>query len=234
MTIKAGEGEHLSDLATAAIVVAIAHHDLLADAHCAAADTADADTTHVGVVVELGNLELQRPVGIGGRCRRVLENSFKQRGHIRLGAQMIGAGPPLQGRGIDHREVELRVGGTELVEQVEGLINDPAWARTRTVDLVDHDDSLEAQRQCLAGDEARLRHRAFDSIDQQQHAIDHRQHTLNLAAKVGVPGSVDNVDAVAAVFDGAVLGQNGDATLFFDGIAVHDPFAHLFVGGEGA
>jgi hypothetical protein len=76
--------------------------------------------------------------------------------------------------------------------------------------------SLQAQRQRLARDEACLRHRAFDGIDEQQHAVHHRQHALDLTTKVGVPGSVHDVDTRAAVFDRAVLRENGDAALTLD------------------
>jgi hypothetical protein len=45
---------------------------------------------------------------------------------------------------------------------------------------------------------------------------------------------VDDVDAHAAVIDGAVLGEDGDAALFLDRVGIHDPLAHFLVGGEGA
>ena len=48
------------------------------------------------------------------------------------------------------------------------------------------------------------------------------------------PGRVHDVDAGAAVLDGAVLRQDGDAALTLDVVRVHDPLHHLFVGGEGA
>ena len=151
-----------------------------------------------------------------------------------LALGVVGARPALQGRGVDHREVELLIGGAELVEQIEGLVDHPVGARAGPVDLVDHHDGLEAQRQRLAGDEARLRHRAFDRIDQQQHAVHHRQHALDLAAEVGVAGRIDDVDAGAAVLDGAVLRQDGDAALTLDVVRVHDPLGDLLVRGEGA
>ena len=47
-------------------------------------------------------------------------------------------------------------------------------------------------------------------------------------------GGVDDIDARAAVFDGAVLRQNGDTALFLDVVRVHDPLAHFFMGGECA
>ncbi len=114
------------------------------------------------------------------------------------------------------------------------MVDDPVGARARTVDLVDHDDRLEAEGQCLAGYEAGLGHRAFDRIDQQQNAVDHRQHALDFAAEVGVSRGVDDVDMGVAILDRTVLGENGDATLFFEVIAVHDPFGDLLVFTEGA
>ena len=53
----------------------------------------------------------------------------------------------------------------------------------------------------------------FGRVDQQQHAVDHRQHALDLAAEVGVAGRVDDVDLVVLVVDGGVLRQDGDAAL---------------------
>ena len=114
------------------------------------------------------------------------------------------------------------------------MVDDPVRTRARTVDLVDDDDGLEAQRQCLARDEAGLRHRAFDRVDQQQHAIDHGQYALDLAAEVGVARGVNDVDVRAFVFDRAVLGENRDAAFFFDIAGVHDPLRHLLVRCEGA
>ena len=146
----------------------------------------------------------------------------------------IERGPAVQRRGVDHREIELLFGGAELVEQVEGLVDHPVRPRAGAVDLVDDDDRLQAQRQRLARDEARLRHRAFDRVDQQQHAVDHRQHALDLAAEVGVAGRVDDVDVRAFVVDGAVLGQDGDAALLLEVVRVHHALGDVLVRGEGA
>ena len=125
-------------------------------------------------------------------------------------------------------------GRAQLVEQVEGLVDHPVRTRAGTVDLVHHHDRLEAKRQRFLGHEAGLRHRAFDRIHQQQHAVDHRQHALHLAAEVGVSRGVHDIDVVAFKLDRGVLGQNGDATLFFQIVAIHHSFNHVLVGGEGA
>ena len=54
------------------------------------------------------------------------------------------------------------------------------------IDLVDDDDGGAAELERLAQHEARLRHRAVERIDDQQHAVDHAQDALHLAAEVGV------------------------------------------------
>ena len=61
-----------------------------------------------------------------------------------------------------------------------------------------------------------------------------RQGAFHFAAEVGVAGGVDDVDVRAFPGHGAVLGQDGDATLFFDGVVVHHGVDDFFVLGEGA
>ena len=62
------------------------------------------------------------------------------------------------------------------------------------VDLVDDHDRAQTQRQRPLQHGARLRHRPFDGVDQQQAAIGHVEHALDLAAEIGVAGRVDDVD----------------------------------------
>ena len=71
---------------------------------------------------------------------------------------------------------------------------------------------------------ASLRHRPFDGIHQQQHRIDHREHAFNFPAKIGMPGSIDNIDAVVIPVQGGIFGEYGNAALFLEFIGVHDPF----------
>jgi hypothetical protein len=74
-----------------------------------------------------------------------------------------------------------------------------------------------------------LRHRALHRIDQQQDAVDHRQDALNFSPEIGVPGRVDNVDVGIAVLDGAVLGDDGDAALALEIVAVHHPLGDVLM-----
>ena len=88
-----------------------------------------------------------------------------------------------------------------------------------------HHDRRQPGLERLLEDEARLGQRPLGGVDQEQHAVDHRQRALDLAAEVGVARGVDDVDVDAAVVDGGVLGQDGDAALALEVDGVHDPLA---------
>ena len=177
---------------------------------------------------------MQRRLDIDRRRRDVREHRFVERRHVGGRLAEIGGRPTLQRRRVDDREVELRVGRAQFVEEFEGTVDDPVRTRAGTVDFVDHHDRPEPERQGFARHEAGLGHRAFDRVHQQQHAIDHRQHALDLAAEVGMARGVDDVDAGAAVIDGAVLGEDGDAALALQVVRVHHALADALVSGEGA
>ena len=102
------------------------------------------------------------------------------------------------------------------------------------VDLVDDDDRRQAPLERLAQHEPGLRQRPFRRVDQQQHAVDHRQRPLDLAAEVGVAGRVDDVDQRVAIVDGGVLGEDGDAALALEVGVVHRPLGDALVGPENA
>ena len=64
----------------------------------------------------------------------------------------------------------------------------------------------------LAQHEPRLRQRALGGVDEQEAAVGHRQHALDLAAEVGVAGRVDQVDlGIVGQPERDVLGQDRDA-----------------------
>ena len=91
-----------------------------------------------------------------------------------------------------------------------------------------------AERERLAEHEARLRHRPVEGVHDQEHAVDHPQDALDLAAEVGVARRVDDVDAGVLPDDGRRLGEDGDAPLALQVVAVHRALGDLLVGAEGA
>ena len=135
---------------------------------------------------------------------------------------------------VDDREVDLVLVGVEVEEQLLHLVDDLGDARVGAVDLVDHEDHRQARLERLAQHEAGLRQRALAGVDEQQHAVDHREPALDLAAEVGVAGGVDDVDLHVAVADRGVLGEDRDALLALEVDRVHDPVGDLLVGAERA
>jgi len=228
------EDVDLLDLGAALGFVAVHHRDFLARPDAAMGDAADADAADVAGIVERTDLQLQRPFDIDIGLCHMLEDRLEQRLHVLAGLGDVEHGVTVQRRSEHHREIHLLFGGAEFVEQVEGMVDDPVRAGAGAIDLVDHHDRLESQRQRLAGDEAGLRHRPLDGVHQQQCAIHHRQDALDLAAEIGVAWGVDDVDVSALVVDRAVFGEDGDAAFPLQIVRVHDALGHLLVGGEGA
>ena len=136
---------------------------------------------------------------------------------------------PARPRGVDDREVE-QAGGDGLVElqlvgqlqqELEALVDDLGAARVGPVGLVDHQHDGQARHQRLAQHETGLRQRAFAGVDEQEHAVDHGQAALDLAAEIGVPRRVDDVDRHAAPVDRRVLGEDRDALLTLEVAGIH-------------
>ena len=237
--VQALETVDAGDLGHGSGAIRLHHGHFHADTDHAAAQATDDQPADVAGVIQRGHGHLQRQGGVAHREGDALQDRLKQRPHVGAagaagnGRCRVQARPALQGRGIHHREVELRFVRAEAVEEVERLVHDPLGARAVAVDLVHHHDGLQAQRQRFARDEARLRHRPFDRVDQQQHAVHHRQGALHLAAEVGVARGVDDVDVHAVEIHRRVLGQDRDAALFFDVVRIHHPFGDALVRLEG-
>ena len=140
--------------------------------------------------------------------------------------------PALEAGAVEHREVELLVGGAQLDEEVEGLVEGAGRIGVGPVGLVDDDDRPQAEAQGPHEHVARLGHRAFVGVDEQQHRVDHAEHTLDLAAEIGVTGRVDDVDQVVLPLHRAVLGADGDAALALEVVAVHDALVDVRVLAE--
>ena len=148
------------------------------------------------------------------------------------GTSRRGAGGAGAAAGVEHRELDLLFGRVEIDEQVVDLVQHFLRSRVGAIDLVDDHDRRQAALEGLAQHEAGLRQRALRRVDQQDDAIGHRQHALDFPAEVGVAGRVHDVDQGVAVMDGGVLGQDGDAALALELVAVHGAFGDALVGAK--
>ncbi len=141
--------------------------------------------------------------------------------------------PALLGRTVYRLVVELLLRSTQREHQVEHLLVDHLGTTVRLVDLVDHYDRLLAQRQRLLQYKTRLRHSAFEGIHQKQHAVAHVQHTLHLAAEIGVSGRIYYIDFIILVYYRYVLRENRNTSFAFQIIVVENQLsAGLFVVAE--
>ena len=155
--------------------------------------------TKVVAIVERGDEQLQAfALGLSG-CGDDIYYLVEQIGDVLRGLLPIGPHPPLLSRTIDHGEVELLLGCPEVKHKVEHHLIDLFGPTARLINLVDNDDGFQPYLQCLLQDEARLGHRAFEGIDEQEATIGHVQHALHLTAKVGVARGVDDVDFRVAI-----------------------------------
>ena len=159
----------------------------------------------------------------------MLVDEVQHRGHRLRRILGIGHRVALTGAGEDHREVELLFARVQRREEVKGLVDGEVGVAAGAVDLVDDQEDLEPSRDRLLGDEARLRHRPLEGVDDEQGRVDHVEDALDLAAEVCVSGGVDEVDPGVAVLERGRLRGDRDPALPLEVVAIHRPVG---VGGS--
>jgi hypothetical protein len=197
-------------------------------------DAQQCQPAHVGRGVEVRDQRLERVVRVVGGRRNRREQRLDERAEIR--GELVGCEAGLASARIakNDRELDLRLVGVEVEEELVDLVHHRLGARVRAVDLVHDEDDGQARLERLAQDEARLRQRAFARVHQQEHSVDHREPALDLAAEVGVAGRVDDVDLRVADLDRCVLGEDRDALLALEVHRVEHALGHVLVGPERA
>ena len=196
-------------------------------------DAADADLAHEVVVVHERDEHLE---GLGGAAfgmGALLDDGVEERIQVVGRVVRVQHGVALLGGGEDTGEVQLFVRGPQLDEEVEDLILGPVGAGAGAVHLVDDHDGTEAQGQRLAGHELGLGHGAVEGVHHQQHGVHHGKHALHLAAEIGVPRRVHDVETVVVPLERGGLGQDGDAALPLLVVGVHGALLDLLVVPEG-
>src|SRR5690606_31886493 len=152
-TLQTQVSQHLAHFTVTGFAFAIDDSNLLVRLHFTAFDAADTDNANVVVVVQLGDLHLQRTIKINIRSRYVIDNRLIQRGHVCRHIFVIQTRNTIQRRSVDDREVQLLVGRVKGHEQVKHLINNPVRTCARTVNLVDNNNRLQAMGKCFFGHE---------------------------------------------------------------------------------
>ena len=141
---------------------------------------------------------------------------------------------PLARDRVQDRERDLVLVGVEIQEELLHLVHDLVGPRVGAVDLVHDEDHGQPGLERLAQDEPGLRQWALARVDEQQHAVDHRERPLDLAAEVGVTRRVDDVDLHVAVAHSGVLREDRDALLALEVHRVHHALGDVLVLAERA
>ena len=190
---------------------------------------AHTDTSYIFIVVDRADEQLEIAVRVARRCRDILDDRIKERRHIHVVIVQTAARPSAPRACVDKRALKLAVAGIEIHQQLQHLVLDLRAACLRSVTLVDAAYDVQIQLQRLLQDELGLGHDTLRRIDDQYDAVDHLEHTLHLAAEIGMSGRVDDVDLRALVVDGGVFREYGDTPLTLYIIGVHDTIHDLLM-----
>ena len=229
------ESKELLDGGGGAGAVVLHNQDLVALVDGTGVHAADADTANEVGVVDGHALHGQRGVLVNLGRGHIVDDHVEQRIHVHVAVVGVKTGKAVHGAGVDHvlhGELKLVVGGAQVGHKVEAVVVGLLGVSARTVDLVDDDHNLKAGVDSVTQYEAGLGHGAFKSVDQQQGAVGHTQHALDLAAEVGVARGVDDVDLDVLVLDRDVLGENRNAALALLVVGIQDAVLDLLVGTE--
>ncbi len=159
----------------------------------------------------------------------MLDDSVEQRQDVLRRLLVVEAHPTLLGRTIEGCEIELVFGRVEGEHKVEHHFLHLIGAAVGFINLVDDHYRLKSHFYGLLKHEAGLRHRPFERVDEQQTAVGHIEHSLNLAAEISVTRGVYDVDFIVFVIDRYVLGENCDTTLALKVVIIEDELTGVLV-----
>ncbi len=162
----------------------------------------------------------------------MLDNGVEQGKYVISRLAEILAHPALLGRAVQCGEIELFLCGVEAEHEVEHHFLHLLGAAVGLVHLVYHHHGLKTHLDSLLQHKTCLWHRAFKCVDQQQAAVGHIEHSLHLAAEVGVSRGVDYVYLVSLVFYRYVFGENRYASFALEVVVVEYKFSGILVLAE--
>ena len=137
--------------------------DELAGSQGTVLDPADGQSTDVVVVVQRGDLKLQRHLGVVAWRRHRLQDGVEQRHQRVILAVGLEAARAGLGVGVEDREFEQLLGSIQLDEEIVDLVEDFGRARVAAIDLVEHHDRRQPGLERLAQHEAGLGHRTSEA-----------------------------------------------------------------------
>ena len=150
----------------------------------------------------------------------MLKDGIQKGRNIFCGLLVVLAHPALLSRAIDGLKVQLFFTGIEAKHQVKDHILHLFGTAVGLIDLIDDDDGFEPHFDSFLQDEARLGHRSFEGINEQETAVSKVEHTLYLTTEVGVTWGVDDVYLDVFIADADILREDGDPTFTLEIIII--------------
>ncbi len=215
-------------------IVVVHQGALLVHPDPAVVHLADADAPHIFVVINRADQHLGPLLRVALRRGDMFDDGLKQRAHVLRLVLQIPLGISLPGGGEQKRAVQLVIGCIQIHQEFQNLVYHFLRSRLRPVDLVDAHDDGQIQLQSLSQHKFGLRHGPLIGVYHEDHAVDHLQHTLYLAAEIRMARGIDDIDLRILIKYGRVLGQDGDAPLPLDIVGIHNALCHFLIGPEHA
>ena len=151
----------------------VADLNLLVLLYCSPLYAAYGYTAHVVVVVDAAHQHLEGGLLVHFRSGDIFKYGVKQRLQI-LAYHIRGiAGGALSAGAEQHGGIQLLVGGVQIYQQLQYLVDDLVYALVGAVDLVYHHYDPVAQLQRPAENKAGLGHGALSRVYQQYDAVYH-------------------------------------------------------------
>ena len=167
---------------------------------------------------------------LGGRD--VINDKLKQRIKVLTVALKAVVTPTVTARSVERWEIKLLVSCVKRSEQIKDFVKRAIRFRIRLINFVQNHDWLEPKRECFRGYKFCLGHRTLCGVHEQNNTVNHRQDPLYLGAEVRVTGGVNDVDAQTVPFNRCRFGENRNAALTLQIVAIHGAFGHCLVLAE--
>ena len=188
-------------------------------AQCSTMHTTDGYSSYIRIIVQRRNQHLRRSFQ-HFRLRDIFNDCIHQRRQIRRRLAIIGTHPTILGRTEDSLEVQLIVVSIQVHHQIKHGFLYLVRTTIELIHFVNHHNRLQVQLQRFLQHKTRLRHRTFERINQQQHAVSHVQYTLYFTTKIRVTRSVNDVNLVTLVVNRYVLCKNSNAAFTFQVVVI--------------
>ena len=160
-------------------------------------DPADGQAAHVRRGVEVADQRLERVALYVRRRRDVLHEQLEEDLEAGRIGDLFGRQRGLAAAGVavdDRERRSVLIVGSEVDEQVVDGVEHLGRAGIGPVDLVDDEHAQAGAPRAPCAARSGSGAGALAGVHEQEHAVDHREGTLHLAAEVGVPRRVDDVD----------------------------------------